>query len=163
MLDHQSPDRINYIVPYSLHSNYKEMSEFVSVVRPAILRKLVVPYEKFKIVKYKATIDTRKRLAMYLDKLNNIHKSESGYSYLMKHHTDITTLSERYLKWMSETAQMNLLRVLGLNRQPDHNLRKHKIDMNRLEMQALIYGQSKKESLTDIADKLKATNKNYSL
>lgn len=23
MLDHQSPDKINYIVPYSLHSNYK--------------------------------------------------------------------------------------------------------------------------------------------
>lgn len=23
MLDHQAPDKINYIVPYSLHSNYK--------------------------------------------------------------------------------------------------------------------------------------------
>ena len=25
MLEHQSPDKINYIVPYSLHSNYNEM------------------------------------------------------------------------------------------------------------------------------------------
>lgn len=69
MLDHQAPDGINFIVPYSLHSNYAEMTEFINAIRPAILIKLVVPYEKFKIVKLKAKIDNRLRFSKYLDRL----------------------------------------------------------------------------------------------
>ena len=38
MLEHTNPDKTNYIVPYSLHSNYKEMEIFVRAVCPAILK-----------------------------------------------------------------------------------------------------------------------------
>ena len=37
MLEHQSPDQINYIVPYSLHSNFKEMETFIRMIKPCIL------------------------------------------------------------------------------------------------------------------------------
>jgi DNA cross-link repair 1B protein len=42
MLDHKDPDGVNYIVPYSLHSNYKEMEALVKAVNPSILRRLVI-------------------------------------------------------------------------------------------------------------------------
>ena len=47
MLEHQSPDQINYIVPYSLHPNFKEMENLVRMVEPCILRKIVISYAKF--------------------------------------------------------------------------------------------------------------------
>jgi DNA cross-link repair 1B protein len=46
MLEHKDPDQINYIVPYSLHSNFKEMESLVKAVRPAILRRLVLDMYK---------------------------------------------------------------------------------------------------------------------
>lgn len=67
MLDHQSPDEINYIVPYSLHSNYREMKTLVKLVQPCILRKIVIPFSKFKHVKYRIIIDHRIKFAKYLD------------------------------------------------------------------------------------------------
>lgn len=129
MVDHEAPDRINYIVPYSLHSNYQEMSEFIKSIRPAILRKIVIPYEKFKHVKYKVQINNRLRLSKYIETLEKIGKSKSGYSDLVRRHTDITALSNEYLTWMKEDNQDRLLRALGLTMQPDHSLRKRKVDL----------------------------------
>lgn len=129
MLDHQAPDGINFIVPYSLHSNYAEMSEFVRFIKPSILVKLVVPYDKFKVVRMKQQIDNRLKFSKYLDKLAKIHHSGSGYSHLVRSYTDITSLSEAYRRWMDPSAQLNLLRMLGLDRQPDHTLRKRKVNI----------------------------------
>lgn len=42
MLDHRDPDGINYMVPYSLHSNYREMESLIKAINPAILRRLVI-------------------------------------------------------------------------------------------------------------------------
>lgn len=38
MLEHVNPDRINFIVPYSLHSNFKEMENFVRAICPSLLK-----------------------------------------------------------------------------------------------------------------------------
>jgi DNA cross-link repair 1B protein len=38
MLEHFNPDKINFIVPYSLHSNFREMEKFVRAVCPSILK-----------------------------------------------------------------------------------------------------------------------------
>lgn len=67
MLDHQSPDEINYIVPYSLHSNYIEMETLVRMINPCILRKLVIPYANLKQVKLRMKIDHRLKFNSYLD------------------------------------------------------------------------------------------------
>jgi len=67
MLDHQSPDKINYIVPYSLHSNYNEMETLIRMIQPSILRKIVIPYANFKHVRYHIKIDHRLKFAKYLD------------------------------------------------------------------------------------------------
>ena len=69
MLEHQSPDGINYIVPYSLHSNFKEMEIFIRMIQPCILRKIVIPYANFKQVKLRIKIDHRLKLAKYFDYL----------------------------------------------------------------------------------------------
>lgn len=90
MLEHQSPDEINYIVPYSLHSNYREMKTFIKMIRPCILRKIVIPYANFKQIKLKIKIDHRIKFAKYLDFIESkLSKSESGYSDLVRHHTEI--------------------------------------------------------------------------
>jgi DNA cross-link repair 1B protein len=67
MLEHQAPDKINYIVPYSLHSNYSEMETLIRMIKPAILRKLVIPYANFKKVKLRIKVDHRLKFAKYLD------------------------------------------------------------------------------------------------
>ena len=51
MLDHRDPDGINYMVPYSLHSNFKEMEAFVKAVNASILRRLVI--EIYNISKFR--------------------------------------------------------------------------------------------------------------
>ena len=76
MVEHQAPDKINYIVPYSLHSNYSEMETFIKMINPCILRKLVIPYANFKNVKLKMKVDHRIKFAKYLDFLEgSVHKS----------------------------------------------------------------------------------------
>ena len=58
------------------------------MIRPCILRKLVIPYANLKKVKLKIKIDHRLKFAKYLDFLESkLYKSESGYSQLVRHHT----------------------------------------------------------------------------
>lgn len=94
MLDHQSPDQINYIVPYSLHSNYQEMSTFIRMIRPSILRRVVNKFANFKQVKLRIVIDNRLKFAKYLDFLENMSaNTDSGYYNLVKQYTNIEELS----------------------------------------------------------------------
>ena len=100
MLDHQSPDEINYIVPYSLHSNFKEMETLVKMIQPCVLRKIVIPYANFRQVKLRIKIDHRLKFSKYLDFLEKeLHKSSSGYAYLVKNYTAIYELSSQFLTW----------------------------------------------------------------
>lgn len=67
MLEHEAPDKINYIVPYSLHSNYSEMETLIRMISPCILRKLVMPFANFRHVKLKIKVDHRLKFSKYLD------------------------------------------------------------------------------------------------
>lgn len=58
------------------------------MIKPCILRKLVIPYANFRKVKLKIKIDHRLKFAKYLDFLEGaVNKSESGYAYLVRHYT----------------------------------------------------------------------------
>jgi DNA cross-link repair 1B protein len=39
---YQMPDKQNFVIPYSLHSNFDEMHQFVRTIKPAILSKVVI-------------------------------------------------------------------------------------------------------------------------
>jgi DNA cross-link repair 1B protein len=166
MLSHQAPDGINYIVPYSLHSNFAEMQTLVRMVQPCILRKVVVPYSNFKQVKLRVAIDHRLKFSKYLDFLQtHLSKSESGYSQLVKDHTAIYNLSSQFLQWFYPKQQARLMHLLGLgDGRQDHTLRKRMPVLLSEEEMASRSRQSKgKEKLHDIAARLNATNKNTTL
>jgi len=115
MLNHQAPDGINFIVPYSLHSNFKEMQTFIRMIQPCILRKIVIPYANFKQVKLRIKIDHRLKFAKYLEFLQqSVPKSESGYSQLVKEHTTIYNLSSQYLQWFYPKMHSKLLKIFSL-------------------------------------------------
>ena len=157
MVDHHSPDGINFIVPYSVHSNYKEMSTFIKLIRPASVYKLVIPFETFKEIRYNKVVDNRLKLAKYLHKLERIHKSKSGFSWIVKHHTDIVKLSKEYLGWMYPERQEELMKALRIGK-PDHSLRKKQLVFEERE-----YSNSGKMSLKDVAGELLATHNNRNL
>lgn len=71
------------------------MKTLISMIRPCILRKIVIPYANFRQIKLRIKIDHRVKFAKYLDFLQSkLDKSESGYSELVKHHTEVYNLSE---------------------------------------------------------------------
>ena len=52
------------------------METFIRMIRPSILRKLVIPYSNFSKVKLKIKVDHRLKFAKYLDFLEgSVHKS----------------------------------------------------------------------------------------
>ncbi|KAM3132027.1 hypothetical protein pb186bvf_015911 [Paramecium bursaria] len=172
MLQHQDPDGINFMVPYSLHSNFQEMSTWVKAIKPAILKKLVIPFENFAQYRRTVKINPLKGFQNYLKKLEQ--NGQSGYSSLIKSSTDFTKLSKEYLSWMHYDKQKELLATLGfIKTEPDRQLRKRKIDREKpllnkkqiieeLEKQ-YVFGipqKQKKEGLGNIAERLIATNKN---
>ena len=167
MLHHQAPDGINYIVPYSLHSNFREMETLVRMIQPCILRKIVIPYANFKQVKLRMDIDHRLKFAKYIEfvEKNMNKKSESGYNNLVKDYTTIYNLSKDYLSWMYPQKQVKLMKNLGLGKgKQDHNLRKRRpVLLSEEEMSQKFRPSKEKESLKSIADRLNATNKNITL
>jgi DNA cross-link repair 1B protein len=165
MLDHQSPDQINYIVPYSLHSNYAEMATFIRMVEPCVLRKVVLPYANFKQVKLRLKVDFRLKFAKYLDFLEReLHHSDSGYSFLVREYTCIHELSKTYLQWFKPEEQRRLMLALGLgDGSQDHNLRKRKPVLLSDEEMSNGLSRGKKTSLKDIADQLNAVHKNRTI
>jgi len=64
------------------------------MIRPCILRKIVIPYANFKQIKLRIKIDHRIKFSKYLDFIESkLDKSESGYSDLVRHHTAVYELS----------------------------------------------------------------------
>lgn len=165
MLEHKDPDGVNFIVPYSLHSNFKEMETFIKTIKPSILRKLVVPFERFPQERNK-NFDCLKVFLNYTKSLNK--NGESSYSLFKKLHTDFLSLSEEYKYWMNSDRQKSLRKKLGIAEQPDIRLRKRKVknleEINQmLELEKMFGKTEKGESLNDIAMKLNATHNNKSI
>ncbi|CAD8125997.1 unnamed protein product [Paramecium sonneborni] len=173
MQSHRDPDGINYMVPYSLHSNYQEMRTFVNAIKPAILKKLVIPYENFAEYRRKVRINPVKGFQGYLKRLKT--NGESGYSTLIRECTDFTKISKNYTKWMTETKFRGLMEQLGVQLEPDRKNRKRKVDqvmpkptikqcIRELEKQYIYSKKPEKvESLEDISNRLKATNNNQQI
>lgn len=100
--DLKAPDGIQYLVPYSQHSNYQELLTFVKSVNPSILRKLVVPYLNFPEFKNRPI----NHIAAYMGYLKNLHKGgKSMYRDWLINYSDITTLSCEYKQWMKDDIQ----------------------------------------------------------
>lgn len=58
------------------------------MVKPCILRKLVIPFSALKKTRLTIKIDHRLKFAKYLDFLEgSVEKSESGYAYLVRTYT----------------------------------------------------------------------------
>ena len=165
MLEHKDPDGVNFIVPYSLHSNYNEMEDFIKSIKPSILKKLVVPFETFPQVRNQ-NFNPLKAFTNYVKSLNT--HGESSYSLLKRLHTNFFSLSDKYKSWMTEEKQKSLRQRLGIADQPDITLRKKKIksieEINQLiELEKLFGKKEKGESLDDIAEHLKSTHNNLSI
>ena len=97
------------------------------MVKPCILRKLVIPYSSFRHVKRKIKVDHRLKFAKYLDYIESkVNRSESGYAYLVRNYTEIYKLSSKYLSWFDPAQSESLKGVLGVGEQ-DHTLRKRMI------------------------------------
>ena len=165
MLEHKDPDGVNFMVPYSLHSNFLEMETFVKSIRPSILRKLVVPFERFAQERNK-NFNFLQYYANYVKGLNK--NGESSYTLMKKIHTDFFSLSEKFKYWMTEEKQIELRKKLGIADKPDISLRKRKVksieEINQLlEMERLFGKKEKGNSLEDIANILKSTHNNQSI
>lgn len=165
MLEHKDPDGINFIVPYSLHSNYLEMETFIKSIKPSILKKLVVPFERFPQERNK-NFDFLKSFMNYVNGLNK--NGESSYSHLKKLHTDFFSLSSKYKCWMSQENQKYLRKKLGIPDKPDLSLRKRKIksseEINQMiELEKMFGKKEKHQSLEDIANNLMSTHNNLSI
>ncbi|KAL4462021.1 hypothetical protein ABPG74_000866 [Tetrahymena malaccensis] len=166
MLDHKDPDGINYMVPYSLHSNFKEMESLVKAIGPSILRRLVLEIYKLPQFRKNQVIDNIKFYLSYVNGLKR--KGEGGYSQFKQKYTRLHKLSDTFRSWMNPESQQELMSFLGLDVEPDRNLRKYKRKEISEEEQAkldFIYQNNllkleKKESLFDISDRLKSTNNN---
>lgn len=165
MLKHQAPDGVNFLVPYSLHSNFEELKAFIQIVKPAILRKLVVPFERFACTRNKK-IDHVQAYKNYIKNLNKYGKS--GYNYIKNNYTDFLNLSNEYKIWMSKENQKELNDKLGLLNEPNISLRKRKVkdllEVEKImELESLFKPKLMKKNLSDIAKELKSTNKNESI
>lgn len=87
------------------------METLIRLVRPSILRKIVIPYANFKHVKLRIKIDHRIKFAKYLDFLESElnRPGKSGYAQLVRDYTAVDKLSKQYLQWFNPKLHTELL------------------------------------------------------
>lgn len=96
-----------YIVPYSSHSNYKEIEMFVNSLRPAVL-KCVVRENRSNYQK----VNNVKQFNSYMFTLQSL--KQTGYELLLKKYTNIEKASEEYLSLMQPGVMEEIAKRLGL-------------------------------------------------
>lgn len=96
-----------YIVPYSSHSNYKEIDMFVNSLRPAVL-KCVVREVRSNYQK----IGNVKQFNSYMFTLQSLR--QTGYELLLKKYTDVNSASLEYMDMMQPAIMDDINQKLGL-------------------------------------------------
>jgi len=108
-----------YIVPYSSHSNFKEIEQFVASLSPAVL-KCVVRENQSSFKK----IGNIKQLTSYMFTLQNL--KQRGYDFLVKAYVNEKTASKNYLKYMNIAAKEELMEALGLKLNESQQIENHR-------------------------------------
>lgn len=162
---YRDPDGINYMVPYSLHSNYLEMVTFIKAVKPGILKALVQPWMKLPEYRKKFRDMKIDHIRDYLGYLKTLKGGRrTNVNELRKRYTNVLGLSEEYKQWMTLEKQIELMKMLGIKTVVDPKLRRTRKTLPTLrELELELYGKvitNKKQNLQDIAGELHAKNNN---
>lgn len=100
-------DEGEYIVPYSSHSNYREIEMWVGSIRPAVL-KCVVRDNRSNHQK----ISNVKQFNSYMFTLQSL--KQTGYELLVKKYTNLETASKHYIQLMNPQLLSHYEELLGL-------------------------------------------------
>ena len=98
-----------YFVPYSSHSNLREIEAFVASVRPSVL-KCVVRESKSNLQKIGTGTSTH--FNSYMFSLQSMR--QTGYELLLKKYVDIKTASKEFLSLMNPGVMTEISKRLGL-------------------------------------------------
>ena len=96
-----------YIVPYSSHSNYREIEMWVGSIRPAVL-KCVVRDNRSNHQK----ISNVKQFNSYMFTLQSL--KQTGYELLVKKYTNLESASKHYIDLMNPQLLSHYEELLGL-------------------------------------------------
>lgn len=97
-----------YIVPYSSHSNFKEIELFVASLRPAVLKCVVRENRS----NYQKLGNIKQQFNTYMFTLQSL--KQTGYDLLIKKYADIKTASPEYLSLMNPLVIAEVSEKLGL-------------------------------------------------
>ena len=162
---YRDPDGINYMVPYSLHSNYMEMVALIKAVNPGVLKCLVQPWMKLPEYRKKfrdMKIDNIRDYLGYLKSLKSARRT--NINELRKRYTNVLALSDEYKGWMTLERQLELLKMVGITTVCNPSLRRQRKTLPTLrELELELYGKvitGKKTRLSDLAGELRSKHNN---
>lgn len=105
-----------FIVPYSSHSNYEEIEQFVASLRPAVLKCVVRENRS----SYQKIGNIKQQFNSYMFTLQSL--KQTGYDLLVKKYTNIAAASKEYLALMNPSAMNLISEKLGLRNNASQTL-----------------------------------------